>query len=271
MFGAGQAGAGAAAAVVAELTDRGLTPAAAAARVWLIDTKGLVYDGRPGPPPAPWKAPFARRDGVATLGGVDPAAPLADVVAALRPTALIGSAAVGGAFTEGVLTALDAGVRATHGAGARPVVLALSNPTAAAECTAAAAAAATGGRAVFASGTKFAGAAASQVNNAYLFPGIGLGLAAADARASTAGPLLPAARALAALVTPADTAAGAVLPPLTALPAVTRAVAAAVAADVVGRGEGGRGAVAGLDRGRAAAERAVGVVQYDPWREKGGW
>ena len=238
LFGAGQAGCGTAEAIKAELMSRGASPAAATDAIFMIDTKGLVYEGRPGPPQAVWKLPFARRDGVASLGGVSPTAPLAEIVAALRPTTLIGSAAVGGAFDARVLAALAAGV----GPSVRPVVLALSNPTDSSECSAAEAAAV---GAVFASGTKFPGPSA-QVNNALLFPGCGLALVSTDARAGTAGPFLAAALALARLTSDADIRAGAFLPPLFKLVEITRAVAAAVALDIVARGDAGPACVPGL-------------------------
>ena len=262
LFGAGQAGCGTAEALKAELISRGASPVDAAAAIFMIDTKGLVYEGRPGPPLAPWKLPFARRDGVASLAGVSPTAPLAEIVASIQPTTLIGSAAVGCAFDARVLSSLAAGVRERHGPSARPLVLALSNPTISSECTAVDAAAV---EAVFASGTKFPGAA--QVNNALLFPGTGLALSATDARAGTAGPFLAAARALAGLTTADDIRAGAVLPPLSKLVEITRAVAAAVALNIIARGDAGPACVPGLAtaKSQAQAERVVAGLQYDPF------
>jgi malate dehydrogenase (oxaloacetate-decarboxylating)(NADP+) len=263
-FGAGQAGTGAAAAVVAELGAGGVPLADALRRVFLVDSKGLVTADRGDRALAPWKAAYARPAGE----GLPTTRDLATLVAALSPTALIGSAAVGGAFDEGVLRAL-----AKANAGRRPIVLALSNPTAFAECTAADAAAFTAGAAVYGSGTKFPGAA-SQVNNCLIFPGVGLGLAAANAVRAPAGPLLPAARALAGCVTRADAAAGMVLPPLDRLVTATRAVAAATALAAVRAGDAGPRCVAGLlDAVRArdpqaAAEKALAGAQYDPEREE---
>lgn len=69
----------------------------------------------------------------------------------MRPSALIGAATVGGAFSPSVLAALD---QVQPSRDARPVVFALSNPTVKAECTYEQALAGTRGRAVFASGTQ---------------------------------------------------------------------------------------------------------------------
>lgn len=261
-FGAGQAGTGTAAAVAAELEARGVPRSDALARIFLVDSQGLVTTDRGGRPLAPWKAAFARPAGE----GLPTTRDLATLVAALAPTSLIGSAAVGGAFDENVLRAL---ARANQGR--RPLVLALSNPTEFAECTAADAATFTNGTAVYGSGTKFPGES-SQVNNCLIFPGVGLGLSAADALRAPAGPLLPAARALAGTVTRADAAAGRVLPPLARLVAATRAVAAATALDAARRGDAGPRCVDGLldalnERDpQVAAEAVLAAAQYDPER-----
>ena len=95
--------------------------------------QGLVYQGRSEGSNTPEKMEFARsaEDGARLAG-----AALAEAVAAVQPTALIGAAAAKKPFTREVLQALTAAAEARVGPGTRPVVLALSNPSDVAECTA---------------------------------------------------------------------------------------------------------------------------------------
>ena len=96
--------------------------------------QGVVYEGRLDGKNTPEKAEFARKAG--DMAGIPSGATLADVVAAVKPTALIGAAAAQKPFTREVIQALVAGAETRDGAGTRPVVLALSNPSSVSECTA---------------------------------------------------------------------------------------------------------------------------------------
>jgi malate dehydrogenase (oxaloacetate-decarboxylating)(NADP+) len=118
---------------------------------------------------------------------------------------------------------------------ARPVVFAMSNPTSQAECTAEQAYHATGGRVVFASGSLFrpvewAGksCAVAQANNAYVFPGLGLGVVACRIRRVTDAMFLAAAEVLAAATSPAELEQGLVYPTISRLRDVSLQVAEAV-------------------------------------------
>jgi malate dehydrogenase (oxaloacetate-decarboxylating)(NADP+) len=122
-------------------------------------------------------------------------------------------------------------------------VFALSNPTSKSECTAAEAYEWSGGRAVFASGSPFPPAevngrtfVASQANNAYIFPGVGLGAIACGARRVTNDMFLAAARTLAGSVTDADLARGSVFPPLDRIREISASIAVAVAEVAYARG-----------------------------------
>jgi malate dehydrogenase (oxaloacetate-decarboxylating)(NADP+) len=118
----------------------------------------------------------------------------------------------------------------------RPVIFALSNPTSKAECTAEQAYGWSGGRAIFASGSPFApvrcnGTALrpAQGNNAYVFPGIGLGAVASEAKTLPDELFLTAARTLASLVRRRDLEEGALYPPISNIRALSLAIATAVA------------------------------------------
>ena len=238
-FGAGQANVGAANLLVLAMTeaDASLSVEDARKRIFLVDSKGLVYDGRPadGGALSPDKAPFAAnlralRDETRAF---DPTS-LADVVAATRCSILVGAAAIPGAFTRTV-------VRQMAKQNERPIVFALSNPTSRAECTAAQAYEWSDGRAVYASGTKFPDQTVTTngvserrrpgfANNAFVFPGVALGSLASGASAVTDKMFLAAALALAGLVTEEDLKKGAVYPPTSALREAAVSVGASVAA-----------------------------------------
>ena len=242
-FGAGQANVGAANLLTLAMreADATLSIEDARKRVVLVDSKGLVYDGRPADSKSglsPDKAPFAahlptlvKRNAGKTF---DPTS-LADVVKATRCSLLVGAAAVPGAFTETVVKQMAA-------QNERPIVFALSNPTSKAECTAAQAYAWSGGRAVYASGTKFPDQAVVRedgvseqrrpgfANNAFIFPGVALGALASGASAVTDEMFLAAALALAGLVSEEDLKKGAVSPPTSTIREAAVVVAAAVAA-----------------------------------------
>jgi malic enzyme len=117
----------------------------------------------------------------------------------------------------------------------RPIVMPMSNPTAATEARPADILEWTGGRAIVATGSPFAPVEHGgrlyripQANNAYVFPGIGLGAIVSEARILPDSAFLVAARRLADLA-PADAlAAGALYPPIADLRTVAREIAIAV-------------------------------------------
>jgi len=218
-LGAGEAATGIADLVAQGMAQHGLAPQAARERCWLFDSRGLVVRDRGDL--AAHKRPYAH-DHPGCTG-------FAEAVRRLRPTAIIGVAAVGGAFTREVLEAMAE-------VNERPIVFALSNPTSQAECTAEEAYAHTGGRALFACGSPFEPVTLGvrrfvprQGNNSYIFPGVGLGAIACGARRVSDEMFLAAADALAAQVTEGDLAQGSLYPPLAAIRDVSVRLATAVA------------------------------------------
>jgi malate dehydrogenase (oxaloacetate-decarboxylating)(NADP+) len=225
-LGAGEAATGIADLITAAMVAQGMDEEVARQHCWLVDSKGLVVKSREGL--AAQKLPYAHEQ-----------APIGDFLTAintLKPTAIIGVAAVGGTFTTEVLHAMA-------DINEQPIVFALSNPTSKAECTAEQAYQGTNGRALFACGSPFAPVhccgkllVPRQGNNAYIFPGVGLGAIACGATRITDEMFLAAAQTLANYVMPADLAQGSLLPPLTNIREVSAHIAVAVAEVAFQRG-----------------------------------
>ena len=225
-LGAGEAATGIADLVVSAMMAEGVSEAEALRRNWLVDSRGLVVKDRPGL--TEHKLRYAHDH-----------TPISDFLTAietLKPTAIIGVAAVGGAFTPEVLEAM---ARIND----RPIVFALSNPTSKAECSAEAAYRHTDGRALFACGSPYDPVKLDgktfvprQGNNSYIFPGVGLGAIASGSRLVTDEMFMAAARTLAYLVDEADIEQGSLFPALPRIREVSAHIAAAVAEVAYKRG-----------------------------------
>ena len=218
-LGAGEAATGIADLVVTAMMAEGLSEAEARKRIWLVDSRGLVVKDREGL--NKHKLPYAHEH-----------APVGDFLSAiktLKPTAIIGVAAVGGTFTLEVL-------RTMAEINEQPIVFALSNPTSKAECSAEEAYRHTDGRALFACGSPYDPVTLNgktfvprQGNNSYIFPGVGLGAIACSATLVTDEMFMAAARTLAGLVTDDDLKQGSLYPALPRIREVSLQIAAAVA------------------------------------------
>ena len=218
-LGAGEAGVGIADLIVSALVDQGVPQDEARRQCWLVDSKGLVVKSRNDL--VSHKLPYAHD----ATGAPD----LLSAIRALKPTALIGVSGRAATFTRDVLEAMAA-------LNERPIIFALSNPTANSECTAEEAYRWTGGRALFASGSPFRPVLMNgnhfvpgQANNAYVFPGIALGIIASRTSRVTNEMFAVAARTLAKQVSDQALADGLLFPPLSAIRGVSVKIAAAVA------------------------------------------
>jgi malate dehydrogenase (oxaloacetate-decarboxylating)(NADP+) len=218
-LGAGEAATGIADLISLAAQAEGQDEADARKRSWLFDSKGLVVRSRKDL--SAHKKPYAHEQPECKS--------FLEAVRTLRPTAIIGVAAVGKSFTPEVLREMAA-------INARPIVFALSNPTSKSECTAEEAYRYTDGQALFACGSPFDPVVLNhrshvprQGNNSYIFPGVGLGLIATKATRVTDEMFLAAARTLASLVTPSDLQQGSLYPPLAGIREVSAAIATAVA------------------------------------------
>lgn len=251
-LGAGEAGIGIGDLIVAALVEHGVPLAEARRQCWFMDSKGLVVAGRTDL--AEHKRPYAHDH-----------APITDLLTAvetLRPTALIGVSGVGKTFTQPVVEAMTR-------LNARPMIFALSNPTSKSECSAEEAYAWSQGRAIFASGSPFPAFdfngqhfVPGQGNNAYIFPGVGLGVVISGASRIPDEMFAAAAKALAALVGPDDLALGRIYPALNRIREVSAHIAVAVAEEAYARG------LATLPRPAdlmAAAQAAMYQPVYEPY------
>jgi malic enzyme len=262
------AGAGASAQGIAELlvtamVEDGLSCEEAVRRIWTTDTHGLVTRSRPGL--EGFKATYARdAEEVAGYAAADRARiSLLETVDNARPTMLIGTSATPGLFDEPVL-------RAMGRINPRPIVFPLSNPTSKTECTPEDALRFTEGRAIVATGSPFDPVTLDgrrhrigQCNNAFVFPGVGLGLAISRARHVSNGMFLEAARALAGHVTPQDLADGAVYPELKQIRDCSFSVACATIRRAVQEGHADPEMLENLEK---TVERAMWYPEYLPLR-----
>ncbi|MBU2676667.1 MAG: NAD-dependent malic enzyme [Gammaproteobacteria bacterium] len=237
-LGAGEAGIGVADVFVAALEKGGMSTEDARKRCWFVDSKGLLVAGRDNI--AEHKIPYAHEG--------EFVADFHDAVEKLRPTAILGLSGQPAQFTQEVVEAMSA-------INDRPIIFALSNPTSKAECTAEQAYTWSDGRAVFASGSPFDAVSyggktlvPGQGNNAYIFPGVGLGVIVSHSRIVTDEMFLAAALSLADQVTDEDLARGRIYPSLNRI----REVSARIASDV---------ATIAYDRGLARRDRPDDVYE----------
>jgi malate dehydrogenase (oxaloacetate-decarboxylating)(NADP+) len=225
-LGAGEAGLGTADLTVSALQGGGLTEKEARELCWFVDSKGLVVKSR------------SDLTGHKRIYAHDHEF-LPDFLSAvetLKPTAIIGVSGRGRMFTRAIVEAM---ARMNE----RPLVFSLSNPTANTECTPEEAYNWTEGRAIYASGSPFEPVVfngkkfvPTQGNNVYIFPGVGLGIVACQARHVTDEMFSVAAKTLAALVSEEDLEQGSLFPPLPRIREVSAAIATAVAEVAYQRG-----------------------------------
>jgi malate dehydrogenase (oxaloacetate-decarboxylating) len=220
LLGAGSAAAGITSQIVTAMQAEGLTEEQARSRIWLVDSQGLVHQGRADLDD--FKREYAQPAAATTLS-------LLDVVKRVRPTILIGTAAQPQAFTEDVVREMARHV-------ARPLVFPLSNPTSKSEALPVDVIAWTEGRAFVATGSPFDDVQydgrrirIGQCNNAYIFPGVGLGVIVSRARRVTDAMFVAAARTLSELSPARRDASQALLPALSEVREVAKRVAVAVA------------------------------------------
>jgi len=269
--GAGASTHGIAELFVSALVEDGLSKEEARGRVWTVDTKGLVVADRPGL--EDFKALYARHPGEVASWKVGDRSriTLEETVANAKPTILIGVSATPGTFHEDLVKLMAA-------LNERPIIFPLSNPTSKSECTAEDAIRWSDGRALIATGSPFAPVShggrtlrIGQCNNAFIFPGIGLGACLAHARYISDGMFLDAAKALAEKVTAEDLAECAVYPRLSRILDCSHSVACAVIRRAVAEGHADAENLVNLEE---SVRRAMWFpeylpIRYEPWNAGG--
>jgi malate dehydrogenase (oxaloacetate-decarboxylating)(NADP+) len=245
-LGAGSAATGIADLMTAAFVDEGLGEKEARRHLWFVDVNGLVVKQRTDL--MPHNLPYAHD--VKPVGFVE-------AIDAIRPHVLIGATGAPGTFTRAVIERMS---RFND----RPAIFALSNPTSRAECTAEQAYEWSKGAAIFASGSPFAPVTyggttfrPAQGNNAYVFPGIGLGAIACRARTLPDELFLSVARTLAGLVQQSDLDQGSLYPPLREIRKISLAIAVSVATKAHDMG------LARSPRPRSI-RRAIAAMMYRP-------
>ncbi|KDO66547.1 hypothetical protein CISIN_1g007703mg [Citrus sinensis] len=221
-LGAGEAGTGIAELIALEISKQTKAPVEETRKkICLVDSKGLIVSSRKDSLQH-FKKPWAHEH--------EPVNNLLDAVKVIKPTILIGSSGVGRTFTKEVIEAMAS-------FNEKPLILALSNPTSQSECTAEEAYTWSKGRAIFASGSPFDPFeyngkvfVPGQANNAYIFPGFGLGLVISGAIRVHDDMLLAASEALAKQVTEENFEKGLIYPPFSNIRKISANIAANVAA-----------------------------------------
>ena len=261
IVGAGSAGIGIRELIALAMAEDGATKAEIDSQLFVLDSRGLVVDGRPGL--SPGKLHVSVPTGVITDWQItDHPIGLEDVVRNARATVLIGVSGVAGIFTQEIVGRV---ARYTE----RPIILPLSNPTSHTEVTPVDALSWTGGRALVATGSPFPPVFHSghyhyigQANNVFVFPGIGLGSLAVRATTVTNGMLLAAAHALAGTVGDDLLRRRQIFPSVTSVRDVALAVARAVAQSALD--EGVAEPIADADAAIAADRWFPDYVAYRP-------
>jgi malic enzyme len=221
--GAGAAGVGIARLFQGALRREGVEGEALRPAVALLDSKGLVVDA-----PDEYRRDLAWTGDLAAARGLRAGSSLLDVVRAAKPTVLVGVSGVPGLFGEEIVRTMAAQVE-------RPAVFPLSNPTSSSEARPKDLMAWTDGRALVATGSPFdpvdvggRPVRIGQGNNAFVFPGVGLGVLVSEAREVTDGMFAAAADALAEQLPEEDRQGGCLFPRIASLRAITAKVAEAV-------------------------------------------
>jgi len=217
-LGAGSAATGIGDLMVAAFQEAGLGLEEARQNLWFVDSKGMVVKSRNNLKPhnLPYAHDHEPMDFISAIKSV-------------KPHILIGATGTPGIFTQAIIEAMSA-------LNDRPAIFALSNPTSRAECTAEQAYEWSKGTAIFTSGSPFdvvnyngKALKPGQGNNAYIFPGIGLGAMACRATTISDEMFLASAKALASMVSTENLETATLYPPLTDIRNASLNIATAVA------------------------------------------
>ena len=233
VFGAGTAGIGIADQVRDAMVRVGVSEEESYKRFWCIDRNGLVTDNMEDL--LDFQIPYARKEAEVSEWKQNDVIGLAEVVKHVKPTILIGTSTVAGAFKEEIIKEMASHVE-------RPIILPMSNPTPLAEAKPVDLIEWTEGRALVATGSPFEPVTYNgvtyvigQSNNALIFPGLGLGTIVVRASVMTDGMFAAAAEAVASMVDTSQPGAP-ILPEVEELRNISEMVAIEVAKVAVAEG-----------------------------------
>ncbi|HVZ19153.1 MAG TPA: NAD-dependent malic enzyme [Terriglobales bacterium] len=261
--GAGASAQGISDLIVSAMVEEGLSENEARKQVWTVDSQGLVTKARTKL--EDFKATYARdMQEVANYRVQDKARiSLLETICNVKPTVLLGTSGTPGMFSKEV-------VQLMAQINGRPIIFPLSNPTSKSECTAAEAVEWSEGRAIVATGSPFAPVTFNgkrhrigQGNNAFIFPGVGLGISAGNVTRVSDKMFLEAARALAAKVTEDDLNESAVYPELARIRECSLAVACATVKQAVKEGYANEEILEDLEQ---TLQQAMWEPKYLPMR-----
>jgi malate dehydrogenase (oxaloacetate-decarboxylating) len=261
--GAGAATQGIADLIVAAMQEDGLSSEEAAGRIWTVDSRGLCIKDRKGLDD--FKRKFARSEAeIKEYACNNPEEiSIEETIENAKPTILIGTSGSAGAFTEAI-------VRKMAAFNERPIIFPLSNPTSKSEIIPEDAIRWSDGRAIVATGSPFDPVEMNgrqyrigQGNNAFIFPGVGLGVIVSRARRVTDRMFLDAAKALAGMVTEKDLEETAVYPNLERIRECSHSVACATIRRAVSEGFADEEILEGLEE---TVRRAMWMPEYLPIR-----
>ncbi|HUM93217.1 MAG TPA: NAD-dependent malic enzyme [Candidatus Competibacter sp.] len=266
ILGAGAGGIGVAWAITQGLLREGLSPEEARDRVCVLDSRGLLVEGRNV---EPYKQPFVQpRDNIADWRIANDIPTLLETIEHTKATALLGLSGQTGAFNHPVVQAMTRNAT-------RPIIFPLSNPTSACEALPQDILDWSEGRAIIATGSPFPDVErdgrlypVGQGNNAFIFPGLGFGTILAECREVTDGMVLEAAYALAEYTAAAHVKAGRIYPPISELREVSIRVAVRVIAQALAEGVASKSDLAKRDldtylRARFWKPRYLPIVRGD--------
>ncbi|HGS5187031.1 TPA: NAD-dependent malic enzyme [Vibrio parahaemolyticus] len=234
-LGAGSAGCGIAEAIIAQMVSEGISDEKARSQVYMVDRWGLLQEGMPN------LLDFQQRlvqkhSNTKEWENEGNGFSLLDVMRNAKPTVLIGVSGAPGLFSQEAIEEM-------HKHCKRPIVFPLSNPTSRVEATPNDIIRWTNGEALVATGSPFDPVVhegrtypIAQCNNSYIFPGIGLGVLAVNAKRVTDEMLMESSRALATCSPLAINGRGALLPPLEEIHLVSKKIAFAVAKKAIEQG-----------------------------------
>jgi malate dehydrogenase (oxaloacetate-decarboxylating)(NADP+) len=228
-FGAGSAGTGIANLLVKILQNNGLSSEEALSKIWMFNSKGLLVSSRTDL--ENYKRVFAHDH--------EPVADFKEAVKQIKPTAIIGVSAIGGAFGKNVIEAMSE-------MNEFPIIFPFSNPTTHSECTAEEAYKWSAGKAIFASGSPFKPVELNgrkfipgQGNNVFIFPAMGLAVYATEVKRVTDEMFICAAESLAGQVTQEMLNSGLIYPPISEIRKVSINVAIKIAELIFYNGHAG--------------------------------